>query len=279
MNQDGRVQFRLSTHGDSLERKSANFLSEHVPAYEPFWKSHIVPLTFRVVHERLNYVRPSLGREVLALANSSYATMHHLVWANYYRTTLEKTSTNARYQRTELLYCFFSHARSCVDALGYFAEAVDRVSQNLGMSAVFNAVMNSKKAWTFFPKYDALFSKVCIVIGKYRNTVVHECPVYLVRDVMPVSEHLEEYKALGLASLANTVRNGRASRDDWVPVSAAIDKMFLDLVGLANEWWSQAEKSLDRLPRERYMSLQSEGLDRDRELSPEKFEAFLMALA
>lgn len=137
--------FDLLTNGDSLEHDYFEYLSQRVPAYEKFWLAHVVPLTFRVLYRNVRYVRPSLSPEAIALANTSYAIMHHLVWSKYYRDAIDDTSPKERYERTELLYCFFAHARSCGDALGHFALAVDNASKKLGGNLVFGAKLIDRK--------------------------------------------------------------------------------------------------------------------------------------
>jgi hypothetical protein len=274
MSSDRKTTFRLSSHGDTLEKRSARFLSEQAPSYETFWRAHVVPLTFRVIYEDLPYVRPTLGSNVMALANTSYAVMHHLVWSQHYRTTLEGTARNLRFQRTELLYCFLSHARSCGDALGYFAEAVDGISKKLGGSPVFNATMTSSRSWTFFPQFDDRFGAVCIPIGKYRNTVVHECPVYVVNNMMPVVARLEEYKQLGLAAVGHAVKSGRQTGAAWVHIPQVIDDMHSNLVRLADDWWRRAHEALSKLPKDRYSALQQEGIEEDRGIGRQDFDLF-----
>jgi len=264
----------LKDHGDSHEMRFVRFLSDRVPIYERFWIQFVAPLTFRVLDPYHKPVRPSIPDELKGLVNTSYAVMWHLTWAADHNDQLNDTDHSDRVQRTRLLYAFFCHSRSLFDALGYFAKAVDRISSSNGP---FGAVYNSFKArWEFTSsrKRTARVAEEYIAlkkqIGQYRNTVVHECPIYVINDRMP-SEH-ELWRYSGLTALADAVKRGVGSATAFVWISKKTADFKDRMVSVASYFWDIAYCCLSN--QLRYEELACLELDKDSDMTREKFEEF-----
>jgi hypothetical protein len=74
----GAEQWTLDTHGDSFEREWARHDLDDFPAFEEFWRKHLVPLSFRIREPENQFIRPSLPKHLVALADASYAVFYHV---------------------------------------------------------------------------------------------------------------------------------------------------------------------------------------------------------
>lgn len=59
----GSESWILGEHGDSFERAWALHVLDRFPAYQGFWRKHVVPLNFRVKEPENQFIRPSLPQQ------------------------------------------------------------------------------------------------------------------------------------------------------------------------------------------------------------------------
>jgi hypothetical protein len=276
--------FSVERHGDSQERGNAKFLLSKVPAYQEFWAHHVVPLTCRIYDENLRFVRPFLRPRMLMLANCSYATMYHLTWSESYRARVAAHFPKERALQAEALYCFLCHTTSFLDALGSLAQAVDRVISSADFRGVMRPPFGVSKHsgcfhWSFAPSTQAVRllvasrrrfrERICAL----RNTVVHDCPIYIVQGRVPPAEMLPDY--LGLAAMSQAVVAQGQSLVAWMPLAAELGSLVVAQSELANGWYRASHQALNTLPRAKYRELQWDQAARGRGLTQQDFDRFL----
>ncbi len=115
-------RYTLAEDGDSRERRWAEELLRGFESYETIWAAHIVPLTFRNREPDNHYLRPSVSKPLLNLADAADATFFQLsechAWAHRMRKVLDALKSKGEAAAwplpdetgivpSEALYCFF----------------------------------------------------------------------------------------------------------------------------------------------------------------------------
>ncbi len=235
--------WHLAEHGDSFEREWARHVLDGFPAYEDFWRRHVVPLSFRE-HEPLNpFVRPSVPARLADLANAGYAVFYHVAHCHAYLDQLCLRKDYTAFPRpTECLYCFFSHARSGLDALLYLCRAVNNSLKEYDREAIFEVKtvsqwLNPVRLEYCTPRVKGAvnpdlgpYFELTAKLASYRNLLVHNKPIFLQNDWLPRPEFAAEYA--GLTAIGKLAKNPAARDAHFVP---ARDELT-DMLGLLKQF-------------------------------------------
>lgn len=238
--------FSLARDGDYREREWAAVLATGFPAYEAFWKVHIVPLTFRIYASDNNLVRPGLVPILVDLADGSYASMFHVTQCHHYAGT----TSRARRVSTEDLYCFFSHARSLMDALAYSALAVSKVALHYGKQAPLSVSLNQEQRprsldrWGDREAYRR-YEDVRSALRRYRNLLVHQRPVFIQNGRIPKLGSVNEW--CGLSAKGRLDRDPSKLDECFERARDAFIRLLEEMQSVLQSVFSVASSALDGL--------------------------------
>ena len=181
----------LKEDGDGLEQCWCDYIRGKFPRYEEFWRSYIVPQTFRILRKDVIILRPGSPALLRALANASYGVCQHLVEA---RSALD----NEDLTHNHTVYQFFQRLYSVSENVDRFLAATRKVVGAYGGPQVKD---NAKRFQLH--KKSKLWTDYVDVVGrikKYRGPYAHENEIVRIGDLLPTSEVLEKYS--DLATLA-----------------------------------------------------------------------------
>jgi hypothetical protein len=298
--------YTLLNDGGGREKRWAKEIFGDDKGYERLWSGHIAPLTFRFVESKNHYLRPSGNERLLALADTSYATLFHITeahaWAHRLKTSLSELKTAARVDEagsaseqrkkeallpTEVLYCFFSHGYSLLESSGNFGAAVNEVLAKFASSstppqarAPFSFVdldSNSRSrrlgVWGD-ERSEKAYHDLSKSLSRYRGTLVHDRPVFILTRRIPQKGHDKEWS--GLAAICKAVREPARYQRQTVGVSAALEELIsLMRVGMNGVWGAAAIALEPLLTEPAYLRAQREGIEKDRELRLERIKNFI----
>lgn len=255
--------WRLAEHGDSFEREWARHVLDGFPAYEEFWRRHVVPLTFREHEPNNPFVRPSVPARLVDLANAGYAVFYHLAHCHAYLNRVSLGKDYKKFPRpTEALYCFFSHARSGLDALLYLCRAVNNTLKEYDREPIFE--VKSVSQWlnpvkleyctarvpdAVLPDLEPYF-RLTSQLASYRNLLVHNKPIFLQNDWLPRPEFAAEYA--GLTAIGKLAKNPQLRETHFVPACTALAEMLGLLTTFAQSLVAFATLHLDDLAATSY---------------------------
>lgn len=250
--------WRLATHGDSFEREWARHVLDGFPAYEEYWQRHVVPLSFRE-HEAENYfIRPSAPAHLVDLANAGYAVYYHVAHCHAYLDQICLRQDRTAFPRpTECLYCFFSHARSGVDALLYFCRATNNALKKYGRPPIFEVKtvsqwLNPVRLEYSMPAVDGAvcpdtdpYHRLVEQLASYRNLLVHNKPIFLQSGWLPRPEFAAEYA--GLTAIGKQAKDPSSLDAKFVPVGDKLVELLTLLKRFAQSLVLFATLHLDDL--------------------------------
>ena len=271
----------LNEHGDSFERDWALHVLDGFPAYQEFWRRHVVPLSFRIKEPDNQFIRPSLPPHLVALADSSYAVFYHVAHGHAYLDRLQFRKDHQDFPRaTECLYCFFTHAHSAHEALLHFCCAVNGVLARYEQSPLFE-VQQDKNGYPCrlagctptvnecVPVDMDLCEQLQTRLSTYRNLLIHEKPIFLQNAWLPKTRELDKYS--GLTGIGKIARDPDAIQRDYRPVGDALVEI-LGLVKLVAEMvFAASSCHLDGLEGTQYPRDQRR-LGKDHKLTRRSFE-------
>jgi hypothetical protein len=284
--------YTLAKDGDSRERRWANEIRADFGSYEAFWLAHVVPLTFRIKDPKNPYIRPSVSKHLLDLADAAYATFFHLTechaWAHRMKRILKALEAKGGWPiqdmtqivPSEALYCFFSHAHSMLDSSMYFGKAVNEIiSKYRGRGArIFTFKTTSKGfnrlvGWSE-PQSEKAYQELTDTVTGYRNALVHRKPVFVLTRRMPQQGYIDRWSGLTAISRAVQDRNGFFSQSEWV--SERLDRLLAKMRPAMEGIWAAAAAALEPLLDEKqYHEDQSRPSRQDDKLTLEEIQKFL----
>jgi hypothetical protein len=249
----------LPTHGDSFEREWAALVLDRFPAYEQFWRGHVVPLSFRPRQPDNQFIRPSLAPHLVALADASYAVFYHVAHVHAYEQRMLFRKDPHDFPRpTECLYCFFAHAHSAHEALLHFGQAVNRALGQYGHEEVFDIerdaqlgrhphrLRGSTSPDGNCPPLDvAAYQRLQTTLSAYRNLLIHEKPIFMQNLWLPQKAKLDEYAGLG--AIGKLVKDPDALRRDYREVGEAMQEVIALVKEVADMVFALATCALDGL--------------------------------
>jgi hypothetical protein len=236
--------YSLARDGDGRESRWAPTLTKGCPSYEAFWKTHIVPLTFRIYRPENNLVRPEIAGHLVDLADGSYSSMFHLTQCHLYGQTRGPITT-------ENLYCFFSHGTSLMDALTYFAAAVSTLTRHHGAREPFSVKMSEDDQpprprfiqwWVDRDAY-VRYQRVGRELRRYRNVMVHQRPVFIQKGQIPKYDSLDAW--CGLSAKARIDRDPAVLGQHFEPASETFARILAAVGAVLNSVFTVASDSLD----------------------------------
>lgn len=272
----------LLTQGDSFEREWSAFVMDQFPAYEQFWRRHVVPLSFRPRQPDNQFIRPSLAPHLVGLADASYAVFYHVAHVHAYEQRMLFRKHPQDFPRpTECLYCFFTHAHSAHEALLHFGQAVNRALAHYGQDEVFDIerdaqfgrhlqrLRGSTPPDGACPQVDLeVYQRLQSMLSAYRNLLIHEKPIFMQNLWLPRTAKLDEYA--GLTAIGKIARDPDALRRDYREVREAMQEVIFLTKQVAEMVFALAICALDRLG-DGYSKDQSHWGD-DHRLDRSKFE-------
>ena len=262
----------LAEHGDSRQRRWAARITGACPAYERFWQRHIVPLTFRP-HQPDNYfVRPTQRRQLLDLADRSYAMLLHLMGTLDWSDGLLNGKGRGDFRPTDCAYYFFSHAYSLREAGSGFADAVNQVLERYKSEPVFAVSRNeAMQRWEWKHGEAARrWRDLRDATNDYRNALVHERPLLVQTRSLPARDRTAIRELSGLTAITRLARDEKSLDAHCV----AAEKVVLPILGVAegfcDELWKTACGALDAIENPRYRKDQLAMRQEDSRLTLEK---------
>lgn len=248
--------FSLARHGDSRQRYWAQKILAHWPHYESFWRAHGVPLSFRVIEEDNYFLRPDLPEHLEELADTQYAVFFHLAQMHEWARQLGNRPDAKYISASEMLYLFFSHAYSMIEATHGFADAVDRAALHYGGTERFACVRNESgwlvglgDGWGMQADRHK-WSELVQRIGRYRNCLVHRRPVFLQNAYMPRPEYFDTMT--GLAAIARVAQNPVLLEERYEPARPVLEQLLVDSARVLDVIWLEAGRALEQIDVPRY---------------------------
>jgi len=275
--------WRLADHGDSFEREWARHVLDGFPAYEDFWARHVVPLSFREREPENRFVRPSVPARLADLANAGYAAFYHVAHGHTYLDQLCLRKDYTTFPRpTECLYCFFSHARSGLDALLYLCRAVNNTLKEYDRAPIFEIKtvsqwLNPVRLYYCTPRVPGAvnpdldpYLQLTNQLASYRNLLVHNKPIFLQNDWLPKPEFAAEYA--GLTAIGKLAKNPAAREQHFVPARDALTEMLQLLKQVAQSLVAFSTVHLDALADTSYPKDQRKPGKGDHKLTLKDFQ-------
>jgi hypothetical protein len=250
------TSYSLATHGDSRQRRWARTILEHWPRYETFWREHSVPLTFAVIEPGNYFLRPDLPGVLEELADTQYAVFFHLAQMHEWTRRVINQPKEKYVSASEMVYLYFSHAYSLIEATHGFADAVDQVAYTYGGDVRF-ACPRDEAGWlrglgdAWGMAADRLkWRDLVRRIGSYRNCLVHRKPVFLQNAYMPRPEYFDTMT--GLAAIARVARNPLLLEERYEQAVPVLESLLEECGRVLDVIWLEAERALETIERGRY---------------------------
>ncbi len=254
----------LAYHGDTTERELAKHILSDLPAYEPFWREFIVPLSFRTPEDPWFYfIRPTQHHSPLKLADASYGCLFHLIACDDWLKRL-MTISESRQAATAGLFSYFSHAGALLYAANTLAEAVNEALKYYQQVTAFKRERQGKSGelWAVpcCPRSPlGPYLDLCRAVREYRNWLVHEKLLFVQNGHLPKAHHegcgqtrgnhLEWFS--GLAAIGRATRSHLILRDCFEPIEAILPRLSSQMREALNSVWASAFELLEPI-RDRY---------------------------
>ena len=247
--------YSLAEHGDSRQRACASQMARLWPSYELFWRSHLVPLTFRPYQAGNYFIRPTQTRVLLRLADSSYAAFFHFAGCLDWRDDLPRGNTQGKRRSSECLYCFFSHAGSLLDAVVEFCDAVNAVLRHYRADEAFHVFRDADSGFKRLgPDRASLeqreFRTLSERLKPYRNFLVHSRPVLVQNDYMPRVQSIREMT--GLTVISQVARKGALLDEHFEPIEPTLDDLLQAMGAVLDLVWARGERALQEIDNPKY---------------------------
>jgi hypothetical protein len=284
--------YTLAEDGDSRERRWAHEILPDFGSYETIWSAHLVPLTFRIRDPENHYIRPSVSKHLLDLADAAYATFFHLTechaWAHRMKKILKALEAKAGWpirDKTEIVpseafYCFFSHAHSMLDSSMDFAEAVNEIIAKYRErgARVFTFKTSSygfkRLAGWNEPQSEKAYQELTQTVTRYRNALVHRKPVFVLTRRMPQQEYITRWS--GLAAICKAAQNRKEFFSQSERVSERLDLLLTQMRTAMEGVWAAAATALNPLlAAKKYHDDQRRMSREDEKLTLEEIKNFL----
>lgn len=250
-------QYNLKQHGDSRQREFADLINRRCPNFEPFWRAHIVPLSFRALEPENYFIRPQLKKQFVELADSSYGVFMHLVGALRWSETLLSLQRNEKWKPTDAAYYFFSHVYSLLEATGSLADAVNRVLDKMGADELFVVERPTEQSswkieYTGGSDVGRHWRSLQRMAKPYRNCLVHDKPLIFQNGLMPIARQ-DAIRALsGLTAISRLAMKDASILPQSEKVSDQIPRIVDTACELVDRLFLEAAENLDALDRARY---------------------------
>src|SRR5208282_2856149 len=123
------VDYSLEKDGDTIERRWRKAVAAGFRNYEPFWITHVVPITWRVKKRSCLYVRSGAPKKLKKLATYSYGIFLHLAACHEQLeiATQEGDDASAELFARTGLYRFYSRLFSAGELVPKFLEATEAI--------------------------------------------------------------------------------------------------------------------------------------------------------
>lgn len=232
------MDWSLIEHGDAeVEKTWWPRLGPLFPNYEVFWRSYVVPQTFRMIDPANVMLRPDSPPILRDLANANFGTFQYIAHAT---EALDNLVDQVNVPTLSTFFNMLYAARRCV---ARFFAASRKVAGEYGGPQI-NAEEARFRTLGLSGAWDS-YDEAARLVDAYHGALTHEPVLIRVGDLIPAGKWVREFSDVAqLPRLTESIL-----RQKFSPASAVAGGLHSSFLANLNDLWSGILREMAQLPR------------------------------